>query len=682
MPSVRADTPPGSGVTRTRLLVAVMLLAGALAYANGMTGAFVWDDRSVVVENTRAHGLSHLPELLGFGDARFGFRMMRDLSYALDYTVGGLNPLVYHLSNLLYHLLTVFLVWALARRLGFGGAAAFWAGLLFAVHPAHTDAVTYISGRRDVLSTAFYLGSVLAFARYRDGNRPGWLAGAAALGALGAMAKEMAATLPLAWVLYDAWRLAEGGRITAGARAALARHWRLYGLGALAAAAFLAYEIFGQGLTLHEGPIGDRWGVHAMTMTVILAHALKMLLFPVKLLIDYQHYFVPVAGPGEARFLVAAAVLAVAVAAAWRFLARRRAAAFAAHWVWITYLPVMQIIPHPERFAEHYLYLPSVGAALLAGAGIAGLAARPGAAGRAAVALGAAAMVVLGARTVERNRDFAGEIPVFEAEYKLNPRAARVWNNLALAYAEAGERERGIDLLQDVLPKSRDPMLVINLTALLGEEGRWREALPWLMDAYGRDPADPRVLEKLGEAFYRMGQMQDARRAWEELLAVRPGSVAAFMGLANVARSEGNPREAADYYRAVTVRTPDAVGAWNGLGVALQAQGDRAGARDAFRRVLELDPEDGDAWNNLGVLAMLDGDRHTAETHFERAAAVERPIPMAVLNLARLKLERGDCAGARRVLEDGARQGLALRPTALTQLDALARAACPAPGGP
>jgi len=223
---------------------------------------------------------------------------------------------------------------------------------------------------------------------------------------------------------------------------------------------------------------------------------------------------------------------------------------------------------------------------------------------------------------------------------------------------------------------------VINLTALLGEEGRWREALPWLMDAYGRDPADPRVLENLGEAFYRMGQMQDARRAWEELLAVRPGSVAAFMGLANVARSEGNPREAADYYRAVTVRTPDAVGAWNGLGVALQAQGDRAGARDAFRRVLELDPEDGDAWNNLGVLAMLDGDRHTAETHFERAAAVERPIPMAVLNLARLKLERGDCAGARRVLEDGARQGLALRPTALTQLDALARAACPAPGGP
>jgi Flp pilus assembly protein TadD len=664
---------------RARILAAVMLLAAALAYANGLTGDFIWDDRNVVVENTRAHGLSHLPELLGWGEARFGFRLVRDLSYAVDYSVGGLSPVVYHVSNVLYHMACTFLVWVLARRLGAGAVAAFWAGTVFAVHPVHVDAVTYIAGRRDLLSTAFYLGGLLAFARYRDGGRTRWLAAAGGLGLLGMMAKEMAGTLPLAWFLYDAWRLAPAGRLVAGARRAVAAHWRLYGAGGLAAAAFVAYAVLAQDLTHGAGPYGGAWGPHAMSEAVILAYGLKLLLFPMRLIIDYQHFIPPVMSPLEPRFLGAAALLAAVAGGAWAAFRGRRTAAFAAHWVWVTYLPVMQILPHPERFAEHYLYLPSVGACLLFGLGIERLAVasrlrRP------VLALAGAVVVLLAARTLDRNRDFADEVTVFEAASRVHPRAARVWNNLALAYDARGERTRAIALLTDAVARNRDPLLAANLAQLLGKEGRWREAAAGLLAVYALEPTHPRVLRGLGDAFTHLDRPADARRFWGELLAVEPGNPVANLELGNLARAEGHLDEAAARYRAVIRRKPDGVGGWTGLGVTLHAQGDLAGARAAFERVLELDPADGDAWNNLGILALQAGDPAEAEADFARATAAARVPGTAWLNLARVRLERGDCDGALEALRTARRKHADLPPAAVATLRPLVQARC-APGG-
>jgi len=657
-----------------------LVLAAVGVHLNGLSGAFIWDDLGLVVDNAKVHGLSQLPELLGFGHARFGFRMVRDLSYALDYSIGGLNPVVYHVSNVLYHALVVWLVWRLALRLGLTRTGAFWAGLVFAVHPVHVDAVTYISGRRDVLSTALYLGSVLAFARYRGDGGRAWLVLAAALGALGISAKEMAATFPAAWFLYDACVLGRGRGIVAGAREAVARHWRLYGAGLLLAGAFIAYVVIGQRSTLGEGPMGGDWGTHALTEAVILAYGVRLLLFPLGLLIDYQHFFPPVASLAEPRLWVALAVLAGLIAVSVYAFRRRPAPAFAAHWLWLTYLPVMQIVPHPEHFAEHYLYLPSVGAALLFGMGVSALAERPRMRVT-AVTLAAAVALLLAAGTWHRNRDFRNEITIFEAALKVHARAPRVWNNLALAYEEAGDRERGIRLLRGAMGVTRDPLLTANLANMLGHDGRWGEALPWLLDAYARYPNDPRILNQLGQAFYHAGRPADARRAYTELLAARPGSTDAHLGLANTARLMGDMAGAAAHYEQVVRRQPDRVAAWTGLGIAREGLGDTAGAREAFERVLALAPEDGNGWNNLGVLLLLAGDLEGAEARFGKAVAVPEVPPAAWLNLARVRLSLGRCNGALAALDEARAAGALLAPG--TAAATRARAAlCARPDGP
>jgi protein O-mannosyl-transferase len=677
MRAARAATPAW-------LAPLTLVLAAAAVHADGLTGGFLFDDRAVVMDNPKVHGLAHLPELLGFGAAPFGFRMVRDLSYALDYSIGGLNPFVFHVSNVLHHALVVWLVWLLALRIGMTRTGAFWAGLVFAVHPVHVDAVTYISGRRDVLSTALYLGSVLAFARFRAGGRYPWLALAGLLGALGISAKEMAATFPAAWLLYDACVLGRGsggrGGIAAGARRALEQHWRLYGAALVVAGVFVAYVVIGQRVTVGEGPMGGDWGIHAGTEAVILAYAVRLLLFPAGLLIDYQHFFPPVESLAEPRLWAALAVLAALIALCAYAFRRRPEPAFAAHWLWVTYLPVMQIIPHPERFAEHYLYLPSVGAALLFGMGVAALAER--ARLRAgAIALAGAVALLFAAGTWHRNHAFQSEITVFEAALRVHERAPRVWNNLALAYEEAGDRERGIRLLTRAMGVTRDPLLTSNLSKLLGHDRRWGEALPWLLDAYARYPKDPRVLEELGQSFYHLGRLPDARRAYTELLAVRPGDPDGDLGLANTLRLAGDMAGAAEHYEAVVRSAPDRVAAWTGLGIAREGMGDTGGAREAFERVLTLAPDDGNAWNNLGILFLLEHDPEGAEARFAKAVEAPEVPPPAWLNLARVRLNLGRCNGALAALDaaQAAHAGLSPAEVAATRARA---AVCARPGGP
>lgn len=664
-----------------------LVLAAIAVHLDGLTGGFIFDDLAAVRDNPKVHGLSHLPELLGFGHGRFGFRLVRDLSYALDYTIGGLHPLVYHVSNVLIHALVVWLVWRLALRLGLGRTGAFWAGAVFAVHPVHVDAVTYISGRRDVLSTALYLGSLLAFARFRDtggGARrgPWWLVLAAVLGVLGVSAKEMAATFPAAWLLYDACVTGRerGTGIVAGAWAALRRRAWLYGGGAVVAAGLIAFVVIVQRSTLDAGPMGGSWGTHALTEAVILAYAVRLVLFPTSLLIDYQHFFEPFASLSDPRLWAAVAVLAGVIALCAWGLRGRRGPAFAANWLWITYLPVMQIVPHPERFAEHYVYLPSVGAALLFGMGVQAL--TQNARTRvAAVALASVAVLLFAAGTWHRNRAFQSEITIFEAALKVHPRAPRVWNNLALAYEESGDRARGIRLLTGAMGVTRDPLLTSNLAGMLGHDGRWDEALRWLLDAYARTPRDPHVLGQLGLTFYRLGRLADARRAYHELLAVQPGNLDGHLGLGNTERVAGDMRAAAGQYGIVVRRRPDDVKAWTGLGIARMGLGDAAGARAAFERVLKLQPDDGNAWNNLGVLFLRAGDVAGAETRFARAVEAPEVAPASWLYLARVRLGLGRCNGAIETLDKARAAHAPLPPVDVAVIRAEATL-CARPGGP
>jgi len=152
-------------------MVGILVMLPFLIYVNCLNNDFIFDDVPLVSQNKRIRSLHNLPFVSGFRKNMISYRPVRMVSYVLDYftnrhlwshfksLVGGyegydegMNPFGYHFSNLVYHLITVLLVFLVVNALTGNLLVAFLAALLFSIHPVHTESVTYISGRRDILS--------------------------------------------------------------------------------------------------------------------------------------------------------------------------------------------------------------------------------------------------------------------------------------------------------------------------------------------------------------------------------------------------------------------------------------------------------------------------------------------------------------------------------------------------
>ena len=177
----------------------LLLAAVAAVYCTALRGAFQFDDYAVIVNNPAVH------DWAAWFVSMPGIRPLLKLSYTANW-VSGLGLAGFHLFNLTCHAANTLMALALFRR--WTGAAesgaAFVAALIFALHPAHTEAVTYISGRSVSLMAMFYLAAFLAWLRAQETGHERWRKVAAPVLFIAALAtKETAWTLPFALLLWE-----------------------------------------------------------------------------------------------------------------------------------------------------------------------------------------------------------------------------------------------------------------------------------------------------------------------------------------------------------------------------------------------------------------------------------------------------------------------------------------------
>jgi tetratricopeptide (TPR) repeat protein len=347
-----------------------------------------------------------------------GIRPLLKLSYALSWSAGG-GTLAFHVVNVALHAANVLLVWAILRelwgRMGAGDArlAAFASALLFALHPAHTEAVTYISGRSVSMMAFFYLASVLAYLR----DAPRWISPALFLAALAT--KEVAVTLPAALLLCEAL----DARRPFDLRAALGRqwlHWLALAAGIALMAALPRYrEMLETSLALR----GLREQL-ALQAAAIGRHA-GVLVLAVPPNIDPEVPFMPT--------VVGWAILA-AIAVGFALLRVQPWYALALLWFFLHLAPTNSLLARVDAVNDRQLYLASIGPLALAGLAIA-LMPR----WRAAALVVAAA--ALGAATFARNSDYHSEVALWSDTTRKSPGSARAWNNLGYAYQLEGRRD-------------------------------------------------------------------------------------------------------------------------------------------------------------------------------------------------------------------------------------------------
>jgi len=582
---------------RDLLLVA---LAAALVSANGLLGAPVLDDGWVIFQNplvTRLdlRQLFTQPYNAGGPSTTSGvFRPLTTLTYALTYAAAGRVTWPYHLTNLLLHAGVSVLVWALGVRIvarggedGKASKAPLLAGLLFAVHPVHAEAVAGLVGRAELLAAGFTLGALLLaldrrVARWR-------LPAALALGAAGMLSKENAAVLPALFLLAAltvpaaAGLAARPGLAPGATRRALRDALLVAALLALPVALYLA-------LRPHAGPGGgapadSAWfgvqprGVVVGTMSRALAEYLRLLVWPHPLGLDFTYAArLPMTPWTDPAALGAAAVWGAVLAAGLASLRRAPLRALAILWVFAALLPVSNVlVPTGVLMAERLLYLPSAGACIGLGAGLAWAADRLRARRQPDAPvwlLAGAVLVAWSGWTVARNADWRTPRTLWEAELLSAPRDPVVNNNLAVELNAAGEHARAVRLLETALaaapsywrahvnlgiarqrtgdparaaaafeaarriaPAEPEPALFLGL--LRAEQGDLPGALDALGQAVALGPRDPRMRVALGDALARAGRTAEARAAYDVALALDPRNAPARAALARLDAAGG-----------------------------------------------------------------------------------------------------------------------------------------------
>ena len=150
----------------------IILLFTFIAYLPVLKAGFVnWDDPQYVYENTLLTSFSHLKEILTT-PVQGNLHPLTMLSLAFNYSISGQNAWSYHLLNLLFHLANTILVYILARRLSKENEIiSITTALLFALHPMHVESVAWVSERKDVLYSFFYLLGLISYTKYSDTNK-------------------------------------------------------------------------------------------------------------------------------------------------------------------------------------------------------------------------------------------------------------------------------------------------------------------------------------------------------------------------------------------------------------------------------------------------------------------------------------------------------------------------------
>ncbi len=619
----------------------VVLLLPVALYLNTLFNGFVFDDLDVVVDYVKY--LKRLLPAHAAGHSAFGppvapsHRVLRNLSYALDYAIGGSKPTVFHVSNILYHALTTLVVFRIVERLSGAFRAALLSALVFAAHPIQTEAVAYISGRRDILSTLFYLLGLLAFIRYRQSGRRWRLGAAGGAYLLALLSKEMAITLPLMWLTYDLLRRLESrpgepvGALLRRAGTSLARilreSWLFYLACFVAAGAASLYILLVDTQTSRPTVFwGGSLGMTLLTSARIIVHYIKLLLFPATLNADYSYNAFPVTSSwADLRAWLALCVLAFIALGLMRLASSCKVAAFGGIWFFVTLLPVSQIIPHHELMAEHYLYLPSVGVALLAGALLDRWARTARAARTFAIGF-SAALLLLGLRTVVRNRDWKDNFTLWSKTVRTVPACVRARHNLSAELFRRG----------DLVAARRELETVLQLNPNFA--------------------AAHHILAQIAEQEQRY---DDARRGYETALRLAPTYLGSRVSLAKLAILTDQLDHARAYLEETLRIKPDHPTARYYLGVIYEKKGELAAARGQFELVIRSDPEYASAYRRLGIIAAKQGDLATAAGAFDTLVRLLPESANDHYNLALVYQQQGWVLGARQHYETAVR----LRPS-------------------
>jgi tetratricopeptide (TPR) repeat protein len=590
-----------------------------------------WDDPTYITENpTVLQGLTWANAwwALTTGHSPY-WHPLTWISHMIDVSLFGSDAGAYHVVNVVLHTANTLLLFELLRRMtGATGRSAFVAAM-FAAHPLHVESVAWVTERKDVLSTCFWLLASLAYLSYvRRGSWQRYV-GVAVLFTLALMSKPMVVTLPVVFLLLDVWPL---GRLSPGTPGGWLRARALVieklPLVALALATSVATVVIQHRVGAMAGLDALPWQARAANASVGYVAYVWKTVWPAKLAAFYPLFDTTAAGV----VLAVCAMLAV-TAAVIRFRARHPYLLTGWLWYVITIAPVIGFLQAGEQgMADRFMYIPMIG--LLMAAAWAVPAMLPG---RMAV-VRAAGIAVVVASAVAAHAQVAhweNSLTLWEHATRVTPDSYIAYENMGQALRERGrltEAKASYEKALTHAPRNSPGYAAVihnSIGMVLTRDGKISEALGHFEDAVRVNPAFAEAQNNLGNALAAAGRYAEAQDRYREAIRLKPAYSEPRVGLGGSLLRMGKADESIPHYREAVKLDPGLAQAHNGLGGALATVGRVEEAMDEYREALRLKPDLATAHLNIGLLLARRGDVAQARRHLEIAVSIDPGLETA-----------------------------------------------------
>lgn len=589
----------------------VLALPLSFLYGPGLKWRFIYDDTDSIVENESIRSLWPLIGTNGPGPLNpapefpTSGRPLVNLSMALSYWLGGLNPYGYHLVNLVLHFLCAMLLWTIVRRTlempRFGDEflrSSNWLAvaltLLWALHPLQTETVAFATQRTELMMALFYLATLYCSLRYwaAEGaptSRKCWLALAVVACLCGMASKEVMVSAPVIVLMYE--RTFVRGSLAE----CLRKSWPLYVGTALTWILLAALNVSGP----RAGSAGFSLGVSAyswwLTQSKVFFMYMQLVLCPWPLLIHYEPpYFTSMS---EAwMYVVPLMLIAVgALVAVWK----NWPVGFVAAWLGAILSPTFVVPIVTEIAGERRMYLALIAPVIL--------------------------FVIGGYRLARANDRARGGAP--GGEPVATWRRPWIWAFVAILLLLSFTTATRVSMYKDE----------INL---------WLQVL----DRY---PNDYLAHHSVGALSVKMGDDAAGIAHYREATRLNPKAAQAHYALGLLLKKQGEFDEAITHFLAAARLAPKSASICNNLGVAQYVAGHNDDAIATFRKTIEIDSKYWTAYQNLGIALRRTGKYPEAVDALEAAIQIDPQQAAVYIDLARTYLAMKQPEKAAEALQRG-----------------------------
>src|SRR3989338_2974015 len=545
-----------------------LFVFSVIPYANTLTNSFVWDDHDFIVDRHEIRDIGNVAKY--FTQDVYGiYRPLREILYHYAYSSSGNSPLYYHLMAILFHASVVILAFLVIRKL-FGYDIAFFASLIFAVHPLHIERVTNMTASFDILGIILFLLSFFFYISYREKADKKMLVFSIVTFALILLASEEALTLPFLVILYE---FVFGRDGHAGYYKAIP-HFALF-------AGFVIFRTFvlGIGARTQEYP-GGSFFVTFLTMPKIIIEYLLLVFFPFGLTpfrkVEYVNSF-------GIWFVLPVIAILLCFYLVYKYR-KNNALVFFSGWFVIALLPFLNILPLQKIIAERYMYVASLALIAL----ISCLILKFKKYSYQILGIVVTFFIIL---TLHNNSFWKDDFTLYSRGLSLNPEDVQANNNMGKFFFDMGDYETAFYYYNaSIKTNPRYHKALVNMGVLQSKIGNYRESVNYFITAINVTPGSWLAYEKLGITYMRAGDNESARQMFLTAIKLNENYYSAYSKLAALYGNMGNYSLALAYIEKALEINPYYAEAHFNLGVLYELNGRMEEAKQFYINAAVLDP--------------------------------------------------------------------------------------------